>query len=60
MRAFVSAARGRTGSLTAARMSLESHLLAFAAEESRANNSVIDMSEYRAGLERAIKASASI
>jgi hypothetical protein len=34
-------------SLTTARVSLESHLLAFAAEESRLNHTVIEMSQYR-------------
>jgi hypothetical protein len=33
--------------LTTARESLESHLMAFAAEESRLNNAVVDMAEFR-------------
>lgn len=44
---FVRAMRGETEALTNARTSLESHLMAFAAEESRHNNTVIDMAEYR-------------
>ena len=35
------------GTLTSAMDSLESHLMAFAAEESRLNNKVINMEEYR-------------
>jgi hypothetical protein len=38
-------------SITTARESLESHLLAFAAEESRLTRSVIDMAAYRARVE---------
>ena len=44
---FVKAARGDTPALTSAHESLESHLMAFAAEESRLNNHVIDMNAYR-------------
>ena len=44
---FVRAMRGQTEALTSARASLESHLLAFAAEESRHRNVVIDMHQYR-------------
>jgi len=33
--------------LTSARESLESHLMAFAAEESRLNGTVVDMNEFR-------------
>ena len=47
MHNFVRAIRGEAEALTIARDSLESHLMAFAAEESRLNNSVIDMDEYR-------------
>jgi len=47
--AFVRAMRGDDGAaaLTSARVSLESHLLAFAAEESRHGNTVIEMAEFR-------------
>jgi hypothetical protein len=38
---------GNTTAITDARTSLESHLMAFAAEESRHNNIVIDMDEFR-------------
>lgn len=44
---FVQAMRGQQPPLTAARDSLESHLLAFAAEESRLNGTVIDMEQFR-------------
>jgi predicted dehydrogenase len=44
---FVRAARGEAAALTGARESLESHLLAFAAEESRLQGTVVDMNEFR-------------
>ena len=44
---FVRALRGEAAPLTSARASLESHLMAFAAEESRRNGTVIDMDAYR-------------
>jgi predicted dehydrogenase len=44
---FVRAMRGQRAALTSARASLESHLMAFAAEESRHQHSVIDMTAYR-------------
>lgn len=47
MSAFLSAVRGGSGALTDARMSLESHLLAFAAEHSRSTNSVVEMEAFR-------------
>ncbi|MCY4145336.1 MAG: Gfo/Idh/MocA family oxidoreductase, partial [Chloroflexi bacterium] len=53
MRSFVNALRGRPDdSVTTARESLESHLLAFAAEESRKEKSVIYMPEFRQRLEQ--------
>jgi hypothetical protein len=51
MRSFVGAVRGEHQPLTTGRESLESHLMAFAAEQSRASNSVIDMAGYRAQAE---------
>ena len=53
MSAFVKALSGEEGALvTSARDSLESHLMAFAAEESRLQGGkVIDMDEYRARIE---------
>jgi hypothetical protein len=52
MRSFVNALRGNPDdSVTTARESLESHLLAFAAEESRLLHSTINMAEYRARVE---------
>ena len=47
MHNFVRAMRGEAEALTIARESLESHLMAFAAEESRLNGTVIDMDDYR-------------
>ena len=52
VRSFVKAMRGETKALTTARASLESHLLAFAAEESRLNNSVIEMDDFRQRADR--------
>jgi len=46
-RAFVRAVRGLGQPLTTARESLESHLMAFAAEESRLNGTVVDMDDFR-------------
>ncbi|HIC89544.1 MAG TPA: Gfo/Idh/MocA family oxidoreductase [Anaerolineae bacterium] len=49
MQAFVRTMRSgaRVAALTSARESLESHLMAFAAEESRLQGTVIDMAAYR-------------
>jgi len=56
MDAFVQAVRARrdAGMLTSGRTSLESHLLAFAAEESRATGASVDMAAYRARLHGAL------
>jgi len=52
VRSFVNAVQGHPDdSVTTARESLESHLLAFAAEEARLNHSVVHMPEYRARVE---------
>ncbi len=51
MRSFVGVLAGREQPLTGARESLESHLLAFAAEEARAHSSVVEMKEYRSRAE---------
>jgi len=48
MRSFVDVLNGREQPLTGARESLESHLLAFAAEEAREHGKVVEMQEYRA------------
>jgi hypothetical protein len=58
MRAFVSTMRGEPDALrTSARDSLESHLMAFAAEESRLKGgTLIDMAEYRARIEAQVAA----
>ncbi len=47
MAAFIRAARGSAQALTTARESLESHLMAFAAEEARAQGTVVDMDDFR-------------
>jgi predicted dehydrogenase len=52
MHAFVTAMQGgQRDPLTSARASLESHLMAFAAEEARLAGSVVDMAEFRARAE---------
>jgi hypothetical protein len=56
MQSFINAVRGvPDDSLTTARESLESHLLAFAAEESRLEHSLITMADYRARVENEAK-----
>jgi predicted dehydrogenase len=53
---FMRALRGESDdSLTSARASLESHLLAFAAEEARLNNSVVEMADFRRRAEQAAR-----
>jgi predicted dehydrogenase len=47
VRSFVQAMRGEKAALTSARESLESHLMAFAAEESRLKGTVVDMADFR-------------
>ena len=47
VKSFVDAVRGEAPPLTTARESLESHLMAFAAEESRLTSTVINMDDYR-------------
>jgi predicted dehydrogenase len=47
VRSFLAAVRGEEAALTTARESLESHLMAFAAEEARLHGMVIDMTAYR-------------
>ena len=49
---FVRVLRGEIPPLTSARVSLESHLLAFAAEEARLNHTVVDMPEFRRRADR--------
>ena len=57
MNAFVAALRGLGPTpLTNARASLESHLMAFAAEEARLEGKVIDMPAYRTRIEREAEA----
>lgn len=48
---FLSVLRGEREPLTSARASLESHLLAFAAEEARHSGSVVNMADFRARAE---------
>ena len=54
MSAFVRALRDTGAALTGARESLESHLMAFAAEEARLEGSVVCMDRFRRWAERAI------
>jgi predicted dehydrogenase len=51
MQDFVRVLRGEAEPLTSARVSLESHLLAFAAEEARLTHRVVDMPAFRAQAE---------
>lgn len=53
MESFVSMVRGGGDGLTPFAGSVESHLMAFAAEESRVTGRVVSMSEYRRRLEAA-------
>ncbi len=48
---FLRTLRGESAALTSARVSLESHLLAFAAEEARQQGTVINMADFRAQAE---------
>jgi len=48
VRSFVGAIRGERGAFSDTRDSLESHLMAFAAEEARLKGTVVDMGEFRA------------
>jgi hypothetical protein len=54
VQSFVQAMRGEVAALTTARESLESHLMAFAAEESRLNDVVVDMGEFRQRAEESV------
>jgi len=55
MRAFVRAVReGKSEPPTSARASLESHLLAFAAEKARVEGIIVDMDTYRRQVESAV------
>jgi predicted dehydrogenase len=51
MAAFVKALHDSGAALTTSRESLESHLMAFAAEEARVEGSVVEMGDYRARAE---------
>lgn len=53
MRDFLAVLRGEAAPLTSARASLESHLLAFAAEEARLGGRVVAMPDFRARAEAA-------
>jgi len=53
MRAFIASLADRSQPpLTSARASLESHLMAFAAEKARVEGGVVDMDEFRAQAEQ--------
>jgi predicted dehydrogenase len=49
---FLRVLRGEAEPLTSARIALESHLLAFAAEEARLTHTVVDMPDFRARAEQ--------
>jgi len=55
VRGFVHALRGESEALTDARESLESHLMAFAAEESRVNGRMVNMNDFRRKAELSTK-----
>lgn len=55
MKAFIKSLHGEQEALTNGRASLESHLLAFAAEKSRLNNTVIHMQEFRLNAQNMVK-----
>lgn len=55
MRSFLAVLRGEEPPLTDVRASLESHILAFAAEEARLSRSLIDMAAFRAQAERSTR-----
>lgn len=55
MRGFVRVMRGDEAALTTARESLESHLLAWAAEESRHEGSVVNMNDFRRRAEEMVR-----
>ena len=48
---FLAALRGEIAPMTNARASLESHLLAFAAEEARLQRKVVEMEDFRSRAE---------
>ena len=50
-KSFVESLRGGQAGLTSARNSLESHMMAFAAEKARLSGSVIPMADYKASFE---------
>jgi predicted dehydrogenase len=52
VQSFLRALRGEEEALTSGRESLESHLMAFAAEESRLSSTVVDMADFRAEAEK--------
>ena len=52
VRSFVRSMRGEVGDLVTARDSMESHLMAFAAEEARLGGVVVNMEEYRSQAEK--------
>ena len=49
---FLRTLRGESEALTSARVALESHLLAFAAEEARRDGTVVNMADFRARAEQ--------
>jgi predicted dehydrogenase len=60
MRAFILAVHDRPSSLTSAREALESHLMAFAAEEARVSGRSLDLDLYRAAAEVPVRGGSSV
>jgi hypothetical protein len=56
MNAFVATLAQSTPVLTSARASLESHLMAFAAEQARTSGAMMDMAAYKAEVEARVAA----
>jgi hypothetical protein len=56
MKAFVRAVRDPKTAMTTAREALESHLMAFAADQARVDGAIINMADYRERAETLVDA----